>query len=48
MTGRSKAGTLFDRAKIGIAGSNPARGRDVCPCFFCVVLSCVGRDLASG
>jgi hypothetical protein len=45
---RSKARTVFDRLNIGIATSNPARGMDVCPRFFCVVLSCVGRGLASG
>jgi hypothetical protein len=45
---RSKANTVFDRLKIGIAGSNYARGMDVCPRFFlfCVVLCrqspCIG------
>jgi hypothetical protein len=47
MTERSKASTVYDRSNIGIAGSNPASGMDVCLCF-CVVLSCVGRGLASG
>jgi hypothetical protein len=28
---RSKAGTVYDRLNIGIAGSNPASGMDVCP-----------------
>jgi hypothetical protein len=27
---RSKAGTVYDRLNIEIAGSNPARGMDVC------------------
>jgi hypothetical protein len=29
--------TVFGRSNIGIAGSNPVRGMDVCPCFsvFC-------------
>jgi hypothetical protein len=27
----SKACTVYDRSKIGIAGSNPASGMDVCP-----------------
>jgi hypothetical protein len=26
----SKASTIFGRSNIGIAGSNPARGTDVC------------------
>jgi hypothetical protein len=30
---RSKSSTAFDRSNIGIAGSNPARGMDVCLCF---------------
>jgi hypothetical protein len=30
---RSKASTVFGRSNIGIAGSNPARGMDVCLCF---------------
>jgi len=29
-------------------GSNPGQGIDVCPRCFCVVLSCVGRGLATG
>jgi hypothetical protein len=29
----------------GVAGSNPARGMDVCLLCLCVVLSCVGRSL---
>jgi hypothetical protein len=28
---RSKAGTVYDRLNIGITGSNPAWGMDVCP-----------------
>jgi hypothetical protein len=30
---QSKASTVFDRSNIGIAGSNPAQGMDVCPRF---------------
>jgi hypothetical protein len=37
-----------DRLVAGIVGSNPAQGMDVCPLSFCVVLSCVGRGLATG
>jgi hypothetical protein len=48
MAARSKDRTVFGRSNIGIAGSNPAQGMDVCPRFFCVVLSCVGRGLVSG
>jgi hypothetical protein len=33
---------------VGIVGSNPAQGMDVYPLSFCVVLSCVGRGLATG
>jgi hypothetical protein len=33
MAVRSKASTVFGRSNIGIAGSNPARGMDVCLCF---------------
>jgi len=45
---QSKARTAYDCLNIGIAGSNPAWGRDVLSVCFCVVLSCVGRGLASG
>jgi hypothetical protein len=31
MAERSKAGTVYDRSNIGIAGSNPALGMDMCP-----------------
>jgi hypothetical protein len=31
MVERSKAGTVYDRSNIGIAGSNPGSGMDVCP-----------------
>jgi hypothetical protein len=31
MAERSKASTVYDRSNIGIAGSNPASGMDVCP-----------------
>jgi hypothetical protein len=30
MAERSEAGTVYDRSNIGIAGSNPASGMDVC------------------
>jgi hypothetical protein len=30
---RSKASTVFGHSNIRIAGSNPARGMDVCLCF---------------
>jgi hypothetical protein len=36
------------RLVAGIAGSNPARGMDVCLLYLYVVLSCVGRDLCDG
>jgi hypothetical protein len=32
MAERSKASTVFGRSNIGIAGSNPTRGMDVCVC----------------
>jgi hypothetical protein len=38
---RSEARTVFGRSNTGIVGSNPTRGMDVCPRFFCVVSSCV-------
>jgi hypothetical protein len=44
----SEAHTVFSCLNSGITGSNPAQGMDACPHFFCVVLSCVGRGLASG
>jgi hypothetical protein len=31
MAEQSKACTVYDRSKIGIAGLNPAWGMDVCP-----------------
>jgi hypothetical protein len=43
----SEASTVFGHSNVQIAGSNPARGMDVC-LYFCVVLSCVGRGFASG
>jgi hypothetical protein len=33
---------------LGIAGSNPGRGMDVCLLCLYVVLSCVGRGLCDG
>jgi hypothetical protein len=44
---RSEASTAFGLSNVEIAGSNLARGMDVC-LRFSVVLSCVGRGLASG
>jgi hypothetical protein len=44
---RSKA-QVCGRLVAGIAGSNLARGRDVCVLCLYVVLSCVGRDLCDG
>jgi hypothetical protein len=47
VTARSKAqvrGSLV----AGVAGSNPARGMDVCLLCLYVVLSCVGRGLCDG
>jgi hypothetical protein len=37
---------VFDLSIIEIMGSNPRRSMDVCPPFFCVVLSFVGTGLA--
>jgi hypothetical protein len=48
MAAQSKASTVFCRSKIGIAGSNPARGMDVCLRFCVFVLSCVDRGLGAG
>jgi hypothetical protein len=48
MAAQSKPRSVFGRSNTGIVGSNPARGMDVCPRFFCVVPSCVGRGLATG
>jgi hypothetical protein len=36
------------RSVAGVAGSNPARGMDVCLLCLYVVLSCVGRGLCDG
>jgi hypothetical protein len=36
------------RAVAGVAGSNPARGMDICLLCLYVVLSCVGRGLCDG
>jgi hypothetical protein len=46
-SGRAVWGVGLGRLVAGIVGSNPAQGMDVCPSF-CVVLSCVGRGLATG
>jgi hypothetical protein len=48
MAARSKSSTVFGRSNIGIAGSNPARGMNVCLRFCVFVLSCVGRGLGTG
>jgi len=42
-----KTCTVFGSLNIGIAISNHVRGMNMCPPF-CVVLSCVGKGLASG
>jgi hypothetical protein len=42
ITERSKACTVYDRLNIGISGSNPARGMDVC--LHVSVLSCVSVE----
>jgi hypothetical protein len=34
MAERSEERTVFGRSNIGIVGSNPTRGMDVCPRFF--------------
>jgi hypothetical protein len=47
MAARSKARTVCNRSNSGIVGSNPTRRKDV-SAFFCVVLSYVGRGLATG
>jgi hypothetical protein len=47
-SGRAVWGVGLGRLVAGIVGSNPAQGMDVCPLSFCVVLSCVGRGLATG
>jgi hypothetical protein len=44
-----KAWTVFSRSNIGIVGSNPTQGMDVCVGLFCVcVVLCVGIGLATG
>jgi hypothetical protein len=47
-SGRAVWGVDLGRLVAGIVGSNPAQGMDVCPLSFCVVLSRVGRGLATG
>jgi hypothetical protein len=47
-SGRAVWGVGLGRLVAGIVGSNPAQGMDVCPRLFSVVLSCVGRGLATG
>jgi hypothetical protein len=47
LAAQSKARNFCERSNTGIVGSNPTRGRNVSE-FFCVVLFCVGRGLASG
>jgi hypothetical protein len=42
MVARSKAWTVFAFSNVGIVGSNPSEGMDVCVCVYSVfVLSCV-------
>jgi hypothetical protein len=43
-SGRAVCGRLV----AGVAGSNPAKGMDVCVLCLYVVLSCVGRGLCDG
>jgi hypothetical protein len=38
MAEQSKASTVFGHSNIGITGSNPARGVDVCISLYCIVL----------
>jgi hypothetical protein len=47
---RSKARNVFALSSIGIVGSIPTQGMDVCPLsfFFAFVLSCVGSGLDTG
>jgi hypothetical protein len=46
-SGRPVWGVGLGRSVAGIVGSNPAQGIDVCPLSFCIVLSFVGRGLAT-
>jgi hypothetical protein len=39
---------ICGRLVAGVAGSNSARGMDVCLLYLYVVLSCVGRGLCDG
>jgi len=48
VAGLSEALTVFSSSNTGIMGLNPTRGVDVCSRFSVLVLSCVGRGLASG
>jgi hypothetical protein len=43
----SKTRNIFARRNIGIVGSNPTRGMDVCV-YYVFVLSCAGSGLATG
>jgi hypothetical protein len=47
-SGHTVWGEGLGRLVAGIVGLNPAQGMDVCPLSFSVVLSCVGRGLATG
>jgi hypothetical protein len=47
MAARSQA-WVCGRLVAGVAGSNPARGVDVCLLCLCVVLSCGGRGRCNG
>jgi hypothetical protein len=45
----SKEHMILDHLNTRIVGSNPARGVNVCPVFFCVcVVFCESRGLATG
>jgi hypothetical protein len=49
VTARCKAWTVFARSNIGIVGSNPTRGINVCARLFCVcVVLRAGSRLATG
>jgi hypothetical protein len=42
MGARSEPRTVFGRSNNGIAGSNPARGMDVCRRFSVLCCPCIG------
>jgi hypothetical protein len=47
-SGRAVWGVGLDRSDTGIVGSNPAQDMGCLSASFCVLLSCVGRGLATG